>query len=136
MLRLGDTIEYLVDVSSPPNQKGIRGQTKIIDREIPLWTARFLLRGGKVRLYDPASPLQLEEEETEKSPDGSAEVPGPGAPGPDTEAGTKAKSATADKKERRTKTNGQRKSTNKRNQTGDHGPKKPDPQRRGGSGGG
>ena len=57
MLKIGDTIEYLADVSSPLNQKGIRGQTKIIDREIPLWTARFLLHGGKVRLYDPASPL-------------------------------------------------------------------------------
>ena len=131
MLRPGDTIEYLVDVSSPPNQKGIRGQTKIIDREIPLWTAKFLLHGGKVRPFDPASPLQLEEEETEKSPDGPAEVPGP-----DTEAGTKVKSATADKKERRTKTNGQRKSNSERNQTNTHGSKKPDPKRRAGSGGG
>jgi len=77
MLRPGDTIEYLDDVSSPPNQKGIRGQTKIIDRDIPMWTARFLLRAGKIRPYDPASPLQLEEEETEKGPDGPAEVPGP-----------------------------------------------------------
>lgn len=67
MLRPGDTIEYLADVSSPPNQKGIRGQTKIIDRDIPMWTAKFLLRGGKVRLFDPASPLQLEEEETKPS---------------------------------------------------------------------
>ena len=69
MLRTGDTIEYLADVSSPLNQKGIRGQTKIIDRDISMWTARFLLRGGKIRPYDPASPLQLEEEETKKSPD-------------------------------------------------------------------
>jgi len=131
MLRPGDTIEYLVDVSSPPNQKGFRGQTKIIDREIPLWTAKFLFHGGKVRLYDPASPLQLEEEETEKSPDGPAEVPTvPAAPGPDTEAGTKGKSAAADKKERRTKTNGQRKTISERNQTGDAGPKKPDPKRK------
>jgi len=138
MLRPGDTIEYLVDVSSPPNQKGIRGQTKIIDREIPLWTAKFLLHGGKVRPFDPASPLQLETEEIEKSPDGPADVPGP-----DTEAGTKArptngeqaKPAAADKKERRTKTNGQRKSNSERNQTGDHGPKKPDPKRRGGCSG-
>ena len=69
MLRPGETIEYLADVSSPPDQKGIRGQTKIIDRDIPMWTARFLLRAGKIRPYDPASPLQLEEEkpkETEK----------------------------------------------------------------------
>jgi len=131
MLRTGDTIEYLTDVSSPPNQKGIRGQTKIIDRDISLWTAKFLLRGGKVRLYDPASPLQLEEEETEKSPEGPAEVPGQ-----DTEAGTKVKSATADKKERRTSTNGQRKVISKTDQAGDHGPKKPDPKRRTGSGGG
>jgi len=115
MLRPGDTIEYLVDVSSPPNQKGIRGQTKIIDREIPLWTAKFLLHGGKVRPFDPASPLQLEEEESEKNPDGPAEVPGP--------ASTKVK------KERRTKTNGQRKSEG--NQTGVPGSKKPDPKRRG-----
>ena len=130
MLKIGDTIEYLADVSSPLNQKGIRGQTKIIDREIPLWTAKYLLRGGKVRPYDPASPLQLEEEETKKDPDGPAEVPGP-----DTEAGTKAKSAAADKKERRTKTNGQRKKIIEGNQTGDHGPKKPDPKRRGGCSG-
>ena len=99
MFNPGDTIEYLADVSSPLNQKGIRGQTKIIDRDIPMWTARFLFRGGKVRLYDPASPLQLEEEkpkETKKGPDGPAEVSGP--------ASTKVKP------ERRT-TNGQRKRT-------------------------
>jgi len=124
MLRIGDTIEYLADVSSPLNQKGIRGQTKIIDRDIPLWTAKFLLRGGTVRLYDPASPLQLEEEETEKSPDGPADIPGPV-----TETETKAK------KERRTKTNDRRKKIDEGNQTGDHGPKKPDPKRRAGSGG-
>ena len=125
MLRIGDTIEYLADVSSPLNQKGIRGQTKVIDRDIPLWTARFLLRGGKVRLYDPASPLQLEEEETEKSPDEPAEVLGQDAPGSVTETETKAK------KERRTKTNGHRKSNSERNQTGVPGSKKPDPKRRG-----
>jgi len=125
MLRLGDTIEYLVDVSSPPNQKGIRGQTKIVDREIPQWTANFLLRGGKVRLFDPASPLQLEEEETEKSPDGPAEHSEPAS-----EISTKAK------KERRTKTNGQRKKIIEGNKTGDSGPKKPDSKRRGGCRGG
>jgi len=124
MLRLGDTIEYLVDVSSPPNQKGIRGQTKIIDREIPLWTARFLLHGGKVRPFDPASPLQLEEEETEKSPDDPAEHSEPAS-----EISTKVK------KERRTKTNGQRKKINEGNQTGDSGLKKPNPKRRGGCSG-
>lgn len=118
MLRPGDTIEYLVDVSSPPNQKGFRGQTKIIDREIPLWTAKYLLHGGLIRPYDPASPLQLEEEETKEGPDGQAEVSGPDAPGLDSVTGTKAK------KERRTKTNGQR------NQTGDHGTGKPDSKRR------
>ena len=99
-LRPGQMIEYLADVSSPPNQKGIRGQTKIIDRDIPMWTAKFLLRGGQIRPYDPASPLQLEEEkpkETEKGPDGPAEVPGP--------ASTKVKP------ERRTNSNGQRKGT-------------------------
>jgi len=124
MLRIGDTIEYLADVSSPLNQKGIRGQTKIIDREIPLWTARFLLRGGKVRLYDPASPLQLEEEETEKSPDEPAEVLGQDAPGSVTETETKAK------KERSTNNNGQGKTINERNQTGDDGPEKPNPKRK------
>ncbi len=117
MLRTGDTIEYLADVSSPPNQKGIRGQTKIIDRDIMLWTAKFLLRGGKIRLYDPASPLQLEEEETKKDPDDQAELPGP--------ANTKVK------KERRT--NGQRKVNSKTDQAGDHGPKKPDPKGRAGN---
>ena len=122
MLRTGDMIEYLADVSSPPNQKGLRGQTKIIDRDIMLWTAKFLLRGGKVRLYDPASPLQLEEEETKKDPDDPAEVPGP--------ASTKVK------KERRTSTNGQRKVISKTDLAGDHGPKKPNPKRRTGSGGG
>lgn len=115
MLRPDDTIEYLVDVSSPPNQKGIRGQTKIIDREIPLWTAKFLLRGGLIRPFDPASPLQLEEKETEKSPDVSAEVLGP-----DIVTSTKVK------KERRTKDNGRSKKISKRDQAGDHGPKKPD----------
>lgn len=119
MLRLGDTIEYLADVSSPPNQKGIRGQTKIIDRDIPMWTARFLLRGGKIRPYDPASPLQLEEEETEKGPDGPAEVPGP-----DSELSIKVK------KERRTKTNGRRKIFSKTDQKGVHGPEKSGPERR------
>jgi len=114
MLQIGDTIEYLADVGSPPSQKGIRGQVKVIDRDIPMWTAKFLLRGGKIRLYDPASPLQLEEEETKEDP-----------AGPESVISTKAE------KERRTKTNGQ--STSKRNQKGDHGPKKPDPQRRGGS---
>ena len=115
MLRPGDTIEYLEDVSSPPNQKGIRGQTKIIDRDIPMWTARFLLRGGKIRLYDPASPLQLEEEEIKNGPDGPAEAAGP--------ASTKVKP------ERRTKDNGRRKTISKTNQAGDHGPKKPDSKR-------
>jgi len=117
MLRPGDKIEYLADVSSPPNQKGIRGQTKIIDREIPMWTARFLLRGGLIRLFDPASPLQLEEEETKKGPDGPAEAAGP--------ASTKVK------KERRT-TNGQRTSSRgtgeshvEANQIRDHGIKSP-----------
>jgi len=66
MLKPGDTIEYLDDVSSPPNQKGSRGQTKVIDRDIPMWTAKFLLRGGKIRPYDPASPLQLEDEENKE----------------------------------------------------------------------
>lgn len=94
MLRPGDTIEYLADVSSPPDQKGIRGQTKIIDRDIPMWTAKFLFRAGKVRLYDPASPLQLEEEKTKKGPDGPAEEPGP--------ASTKVKP------ERRTRTDGRK----------------------------
>lgn len=114
MLRPGDTIEYLADVSSPPSQKGIRGQTEIIDRGITMWTARFLLRGGKVRLYDPASPLQLEEE-IKKGPDGPAESAGP--------ASTKIKS------ERGT-TNEHRKKPGERNQTSDDGPKKPDSKRR------
>ena len=120
MLRTGDTIEYLADVSSPPSQKGIRGQTKIIDRDIDMWTARFLLRGGQVRLYDPANPLQLEEEETEKGPAGPSELPGP-----DSEKSTTAK------KERRTETNGQRKIFSRPDQKGDDGPKKPDSKRRG-----
>ena len=107
MLRPGDTIEYLADVSSPPSQKGIRGQTKIIDRDIPLWTAKFLLDGGLIRPFDPASPLQLEDEETEKSPDGPAE-----------------------KKERRIKTDGRRKTIKETNQKGDHGSKKSDPKGR------
>ena len=124
MLRTGDTIEYLADVSSPPSQKGIRGQTKIIDRDIDMWTARFLLRGGQVRLFDPASPLQIEEEETEKGPDGPAEI------GPDAEAGTKVK------KERRTKTNGQRKKISETDKAGDDGPAKSNPKRRARSGGG
>ncbi len=121
MLRPGDTIEYLADVSSPPSQKGIRGQTKIIDRGITMWTARFLLRGGKVRLYDPASPLQIEEE-IKKGPDGPAEAAGP--------ASTKINT------ERRT-TNEHRKSTSisKTNQAGNHGTQKPNPKRRARSGG-
>ena len=119
MLRTGDTIEYLADVSSPPNQKGTRGQTKVIDRDISEWTAKFLLRGGKVRLYDPASPLQLEEEETGKGPDVPAEVPGPGS-----ETSTKVK------KERRTKINGQRKIFNKTDQAGVPESEKPDSKRR------
>ena len=97
MFNIGETIEYLVDVSSPLNQKGTRGQTKIIDRDIPLWTANYLLRGGMVRLYDPASPLQLEEEKTKKSKDIPAKVSGSNIV-----AGT----GTKVKKERRT--NGQR----------------------------
>ncbi len=120
MLRPGDTIEYLADVSSPSSQKGIRGQTKIIDRGITMWTARFLLRGGKVRLFDPASPLQLEDE-IKKGPDGPAEAAGP---------------ASAKIKPERRTTNEHRKATGERNQTSDHGPKKPDPKRRAGSGGG
>jgi len=118
MLRTGDTIEYLVDVSSPLNQKGIRGQTKVIDRHIPLWTARYLFRGGKVRLYNPASPLQLEEEKTKDGPDGPAEIPGPD------------KKISTGKKERRTEANGQRKSNSKTNQDGDDGPEKSDSKRR------
>lgn len=121
-MRPGDTIEYLADVSSPPNQKGIRGQTKVIDRDIPLWTANFLLRGGMIRPFDPASPLQLEEEETEKGPDESAEVPGP-----DSETKTKGKSAAADKKERSTSNNGQGKTIEGSGKAGDHGPAKSDP---------
>ena len=116
MLRTGDTIEYLADVSSPPNQKGIRGLTKVIDRDIPMWTAKFLLRGGKIRPYDPASPLQLEEEEIKKGLDGPAEMPGP--------ASTKVK------KERRTKTNGGRKIFSETDQTRDNGSKKSNPKRR------
>lgn len=98
MLNPGDTIEYLDDVSSPPNQKGIRGQTKVIDRDIPLYTANFLFRGGKVRLFDPASPLQLEEEENKNGPDGPAEMTGP-----------ESAKETKDEKERRPDTNGRRK---------------------------
>jgi len=102
----GQTIEYLADVSSPPNQKGIRGQTKIIDREIPMWTAKFLLRGGLIRPYDPASPLQLEEEETKKGPDGPAKEPGPASTKP----------------ERRTSSNGRKaKSHSEADQKSDHG---------------
>ncbi len=108
MLRLGDTIEYLVDVSSPPNQKGIRGQTKIIDREIPLWTAKYLLHSGMVRPFDPTSPLQLEEEETGKDPD----VPD------------------KTKKERRIKTDGRRKTNIETDQAGNNGPEKSDSKRR------
>jgi len=119
MLRIGDTIEYLADVRSPPNQKGVRGQTKVIDRDIPLWTAKFLLRGGLIRPFDLASPLQLEEEETEKGPDGPAEIPRP-----DSEESNTAK------KERRTKDNGQRKIYSKTNQARVPGPKKPDPKRK------
>ena len=125
MLRTGDTIEYLADVSSPPSQKGIRGQTKIVDRDIDMWTAKFLLRGSQVRLYNPASPLQIEKEETKKGPDNSAEVPGP-----DTEK------STTTKKERRTEENGQRKIFSRPNQAGDDGLKKPDSKRRGRSRGG
>ena len=102
-LRPGQTIEYLADVSDPPNQRGIRGQTKIIERDIPLWTAKYLLDGGQIRPYDPASPLQLEEEkpsEKKKGPGGPVEAPGP--------ANTKVKT------ERRTNSNGQRKETNER----------------------
>ena len=116
MLRPGDTIEYLADVSSPPNQKGIRGQTKVIDRDIPMWTAKFLLRGGKVRPFDPASPLQIE---TEEGPETSTKARPP--------HGRQAKSATADKKERRTRTNGRGKTISKTDQEGDTGPEKPDP---------
>ncbi|MFB0523918.1 MAG: hypothetical protein ACETVZ_00130 [Phycisphaerae bacterium] len=118
MLRPGDTIEYLADVSSPPSQKGIRGQTKVIDRDISMWTAKFLLRGGKIRPFDPASPLQLEEKEPEKGPVGPAEKPGP-----ESVTGTKAK------KERRTETNGRGKIHSETDQAGDPGPKKPDPKR-------
>lgn len=123
MLRPGDTIEYLADVSSPPNQKGIRGQTKIIDRDISMWTARFLLRGGKIRPFNPASPLQLEIEETKEGPDDSTEHSEP-ASEPTSEPKTKAKT------ERRTKTNGQRKIISETNQTRDPEPKKPDPKGR------
>lgn len=115
MLRPGDTIEYLDDVSSPPDQKGVRGQTKVIDRDIPMWTAKFLLRGGKIRPYDPASPLQLEEEETEKGPDGPAEIPGPA------------------KKERRIKSNESGKRVTETDQTSDPESKKPNPKRRAGN---
>ena len=122
MLRPGDTIEYLADVSSPPSQKGIRGQTKIIDRDISLWTAKYLLHGGMIRPFDPASPLQLEEEETREGPDGPVEKPGP-----DSETGTKAK------KERITKTDDRRKTNKKADQKGDPGSKKPNSKRRAGS---
>jgi hypothetical protein len=118
----GQAIEYLVDVGSPPNQKGIRGQTKIIGRNIPMWTAKFLLRGGQIRPYDPDSPLQLEEEKPgkkKKGPDGPAESPGP--------ASIKVKT------ERRTSNDGQRKTNNEANQTGDPGPEKPGPERRKGN---
>ena len=119
MLRPGDTIEYLADVSSPANQKGIRGQTKVIDRDIPLWTANFLLRGGMIRPFDPASPLQIETEETKKGPDEPAE-----APGPVTETKTKSK------KERSTSTNGQGKTNGGSDKADDHGPAKSDSKRR------
>lgn len=103
MLRPGDTIEYLEDVSSPPSQKGIRGQTKVIAQDISMWTTKFLLSSGKVRPFDPASPLQLEEEETEK---------GPG------------------KKERRTKKHEPGKKDSATAKASDHKPKKPNPKGR------
>lgn len=104
MLRIGDTIEYLVDVNRPPTQKGIRGQTKIVGRDIEEWPANYLFRGGQVRIFNPDSPLQLEEEKSKKGPDG----PGKKSE-PDSAAGTKVKP------ERRTKTNG-RQSNSKTNQ--------------------
>lgn len=122
MLRPGDTIEYLADVSSPPSQKGIRGRTKVIDRDIPLWTAKFLLDGGLIRPFDPASPLQLEEEKTGEGPDGPAEKPGP-----DSVTGTKAK------KERRIKTDGRGEVFKETDQKGDPGSKKPDTKGRAGN---
>jgi len=103
-LQPGQTIEFVVDVSDPPNQRGIRGQTKIVERDISLWAAKYLLDGGQIRPYDPASPLQLEEEKPEKKkgPDGPVEAPGP--------------ASTEVKKERRT--NDQRKRTDTRQGAG------------------
>lgn len=115
MLRPGDTIEYLDDVSSPPDQKGIRGQTKIIDRDIPLWTARFLFRAGKVRLYDPASPLQLEEEEIKNGPDGPADVPGPAS------IKVKPERRTSSNGRKGTREKGTRKILSEADQSRDHG---------------
>lgn len=108
MLRPGDMIEYLDDVSSPPNQKGYKGQTKVIDRDIPMWTAKFLLRGGKIRPYDLASPLQIETEKTKESPDDSVDVPSPDSVTSSVPSSTGGKSIKA-KKERRTAANGRRK---------------------------
>jgi len=128
MLRPGDTIEYLKDVSSPPSQKGFKGQTKIIDRDIDIWPANFLLDGGMIRLYVPSPPLQIEEEkpkETEKAPDGPAEIPKPASV-----INTKVK------KERRTKDNGRRKTISETNQAGNHGPEKSDSKGRAGNRGG
>ena len=66
MFQEGDTIEYLARVDSPPNQKGVPGQTKIIGPDIPLWTANYLLRGDIVRLFDPANPLKIQIEKKKR----------------------------------------------------------------------
>jgi len=67
MLKAGDTIEYLAKVTSPASQKGIIGQTKVVDRDITVWTANYLLRGNYVRIYNPSSPLKIKKEKSERS---------------------------------------------------------------------
>ena len=172
-LRPGDTIEYLVDVSSPPNQKGIKGQTKVIDQDIPMWTTKFLLRSGKIRPYDPASPLKIEIEKTPETME-SSDVPRlrigdkieylEDVSSPPDQKGVRGETKVIDRdismwtakfllrggkirpittvssqkiekekrqtKERRTRTNGQRKTISETAQTSNLGPEKTDSKRR------
>ena len=48
----GDTVEYLADVSSPPAQKGARGEQRIVGETIEKFAARYLLKGGQVKKID------------------------------------------------------------------------------------
>ena len=51
-LHKGDTVEYLADISSPPAQKGARGEQRIVGETIDTFAARYLLKGGQVKKVD------------------------------------------------------------------------------------